>query len=107
VKHLAATLLATLALSLIAGSASAADLQTCRSESASSDAPGYKRVGREVRKSIAPEVRKYLGAQYTAFWLQPDASTAAQVREVKSLLAELGDRIRVTRVDYPIEDDLG
>jgi hypothetical protein len=69
VKSLVAALLA---LSLMPAAASAADIQTCRPTTATSDAPGYERVGREVRKAIVPEVRRYLSfSQYTAYWLQP------------------------------------
>jgi hypothetical protein len=201
VKSLSIIVLATLALGLTAGQASAADIQSCRSDSTISTAPGFKRVGREVRKAIGPEVRKHLGAQYTALWMQPDdagwyvgvapgrrslAATRAWLREriarhfsgseaalirsrmhvvkqpyglkelrevgnkvwdilrveshpanwsgdeactlsdayrsevtlykdsnettlrdVKDLLAEFGDRVRVTRVDYAMSDDVG
>jgi hypothetical protein len=199
VKTLATTVLVSLALGLTADRAAAADIQTCQSNSTVSTAPGYKRVGREVRKAIRPEVQKYLGDQYTALWMQPDDagwyvgvapgkrsltevrswlrtriarhfrgseaalmrsrmhvikqpyglkelrevgnkvwdilrmesrpanwggdeactlsdayrsevtlyedSTQATVRDVKDLLAEFGDRVRVTRVDYPMSGD--
>jgi hypothetical protein len=65
-------LLATLWLVNASAPAQAADLQTCRSELTSSDAPDFKRVGRAVRKAIVPDAKRYLGAQFTAQWLQPD-----------------------------------
>jgi len=72
VKTLLAVALTGLVLGPAAASATAADIQTCRSQSSTSDAPGYKRVGREVRRAIVPEAKTYLGAQYTAQWMQPD-----------------------------------
>jgi hypothetical protein len=90
VKSLSIAVLATLALGLTAGPAAAADIQTCRSESTASTAPGYKRVSREVRKAIGPEVRKFLGAQYTALWMQPDdAGWYVGVAPGKHSLAEV------------------
>ena len=68
------TVILASALLALAGAptASAADLQTCRSKATSSDAPDFKRVGRMVTKSMGAEIREYLGTQYTARWLQPD-----------------------------------
>ncbi|MDA0169731.1 hypothetical protein OJ998_11605 [Solirubrobacter taibaiensis] len=70
----ALTVILTSAVLALAGAPAAhsADLQTCRSESASSDAPGYKRLGRPVRSALGPDAKAYLGAQYTATWLQAD-----------------------------------
>jgi hypothetical protein len=197
VKTLTAVALALFVLGSAAANASATDIKTCLPKAASSDAPSYKSVGRKVRKAIVPEAKKYLGAQYTAQWLQPadagwyvgvapgkrslaqvrawlatrvaakfkgseaalirsrmhvvrqpygiaelheigskvwdllrvdgpdswtgdedctlsdayraeitlyEDSTEKDVREVQQQLAEFGDRVRVTRVDYPIED---
>ncbi|MDA0184778.1 hypothetical protein OJ997_31035 [Solirubrobacter phytolaccae] len=89
-KKLLAVVLAGCAFGPMAGSAIAADLQTCRSESSTSSAPDYKRVGREVRKAIVPEAKKYLGTQYTAQWLQPDdAGWYVGVAPGKRSLAEV------------------
>jgi hypothetical protein len=83
-------LAALLVLSVTPAAASAADIQTCRSQTATSDAPGYERVGREVRKKIVPETRRYLGAQYTANWLQPgDAGWYVGVAPGKRSLAQV------------------
>jgi hypothetical protein len=78
--------------------ASAADIQTCRSTTASSDAPGYERVGREVRKAIVPATKRYLGAQYAAYWLQPgDAGWYVGVAPGKRSLGQVRRWLR-TRV---------
>ena len=150
---------ATLALVFAsAPAAQAADLQTCRSKTSSSDARYYKSVGRAVRKVIAPKAKAYLGLQYTAQWLQPDDagwwdglaelreagnavwellveegprinwtgdegctlsdayrtevtlyadSTAADLRDMREQLAEFGDLVRVTRVNYELDDSVG
>src|SRR5688572_3631556 len=70
----ALTVMLTSAMLVLAGAATAhaADLQTCRSESATSDAPHYERVLRLVNRSMGAEIREYLGPQYTARWRQPD-----------------------------------
>lgn len=86
------------ALGPAAGSAAAADIQTCRSEARTSDAPGYKRVGREVRKAIVPEAKRFLGKQYTAQWMQPDdagwyVGVAPGKRSLAQVRAWLRDRI--------------
>jgi hypothetical protein len=72
VGTIVATSLAGLALAVAAEPAAAVDMRTCRSHTAGSTAPGYERVGQEVRKAILPELRNHLGRQYTAYWLQPD-----------------------------------
>jgi hypothetical protein len=93
-------LAALLILSVMPAAASAADIQTCRSQAATSDAPGYERVGREVRRAIVPETRRYLGfAQYTAYWLQPDdAGWYVGVAPGKRSLAQVRRWLR-TRVN--------
>jgi hypothetical protein len=90
VKTLIALALTGLVLGPGAASATAADIQTCRSEASTSDAPGYERVGREVRKTIVPEAKRYLGDQYTAQWLQADdAGWYVGVAPGKRSLAEV------------------
>jgi hypothetical protein len=71
VKTLITVALALLVAGSAAGPAAAADITTCRSHATASDAPGYKPVAREVRRKIVPAAKRYLGAQYTAQWMQP------------------------------------
>jgi hypothetical protein len=90
VKKLIGFACAVLVTAAAAPVASAADIQTCRPRSATSDAPAYKRVGREVRKAIVPEAKKYLGRQYTAQWLQPaDAGWYVGVAPGRRSLAQV------------------
>ncbi len=64
--------LATLLLGATAATASAADIQSCTNSTKKSTAPGYERVGHELRLAVVPEAKRYLGDdQWVGDWMQP------------------------------------